>query len=407
MKRASYLVVIVAVAVILSVCLSQTLGKSGNPCISCHSTFYQYLDILEGDDRNQIPTTVKVGETRNVTVVVQNLCNAFMYTSLSNVSVALQSQNGRFAVENPTFAIGDFPVGEKTVTWMISGVSAGEDTFLITVQGINVHNRLSFSDSYSPAPPVTIFQGAPAVSLSKAQLFFTLGESKSETFEVIAESAARNITIAASPSLNGAINITSPRSIASIKAEANLTVSLYFNGSHSLVNNGTIGVAWVDLNGMPDSASVSVIMTEPSPASADAELLRWAGRITGFANIGLVSLSIGLGRVKMRKKRKVRLHCIVSWFLLALCVFHGFVLLVGPYSGAGLGQNVIVGYASVVTLGVSSVIGLLGKQMTKAAGHAVWLWTHRLFLIAGTVLGVSHGILTGTDFAFIRNMLGV
>ncbi len=408
MKRASYLVVLVAFSVILSVCLSQTLAESGNPCSSCHSSFYQHLDILEGDSGNQIPTTLNVGETKNVTVVIQNLCNAPFNTIMSSVSVTLKSQNDHFTVEPPTYNISTFPVGEKTVSWQISGVSFGEDALLITAQGINRHQGLSFSDSYYPPPPITIGQSAPAVSLSKAQLFFTIGERSSETFEIIAESAATNITITTAPNLNSVIDITSPHSIASIEAGQNVTVSLSFNGKQPVADNGTIDIAWVDRNGTPGSAFVSVMISEPSGANlADASLLRWAGRITGFVNIGLVSISIGLSKVKMRKKRKVRLHCVVSWSLLGVSVCHGTVLLIGPYLSMTLGQNVIIGYGSVLTMGIASVIGSLQKQIVKATNQAKWLWMHRLFLIVGTILGVLHGILIGTDFAFIRSSLGV
>jgi hypothetical protein len=408
MKRASYLVVVVALSVILSVCLSQTLAKSGNQCSSCHSSFYQYLDILEGDGGNQIPTTLNVGETKNVTVVIQNLCNAPLNTIMSSVSVTLKSQNGHFAVEAATYNISTFPVSEKIVTWQISGVSSGTDALLITAQGINTHQGLSFSDSYYPPPPITIGQSAPTVRLSKAQLFFTIGERSSETFEIIAESAATNITITASPNLNGVIDITSPHSIASVEAGQNVTVSLSFNGNQPVADNGTIDIAWVDRNGTPDSTFVSVIISEPSGANfADASLLRWTGRITGFVNLGLVSLSISLSKVKMRKKRKVRLHCAVSWSLLVLSVCHGTVLLIGPYSRVTLGQNVIMGYGSALTMGMASVLGLLQKQIARATNHSVWLWMHRVFLIVGTMLGVLHGILIGTDFAFVRNLLGV
>jgi hypothetical protein len=405
MKKASYLVVVVALSVISSVCLSQTLARSGNPCSSCHSQFYQDLDILEGDSGNQIPTTVNVGETKNVTVAVQNLCNAFLHTSMSNVSVTLKSQNGHFAVEIPTYNVSTFPVGKEIVTWQISGVSAGADALLITAQGANTHQRLSFSDSYYPPPPITIGQSAAAIRLSKAQLFFTIGESNSGTFEVIAESEARNITITPSPNLSSVIDITSPHSIASIEPGQNVTVSLSFNGNQPVVDNGTIDIAWVDKNGRPDSTSVSVTISEPSSANlADTSLLRWTGRITGFVNLGLVSLSIGLSKVKMKKNRKVRLHCAVSWSLLVLSVCHGAVLLIGPYSDAILTQNVIIGYGSALTMGIASVIGLLQKQIAKATNHATWLWMHRLFLIVGAMLGVLHGILIGTDFALIRNL---
>ena len=405
MKRASCLVVVVALSVVLSVCLSRTFAQSGSPCSSCHSSFYQYLDILEGKSRNQIPTAANVGETENVTVIVQNVCNAPFQTSMSRVSVTLESQNGHFAVEAPAYNISNFPAGERIVTWQITGISAGPDAFLITAQGVNTHQGLSFSDNYYPPPPITVSQSAPAIRLSKSQLFFTIGERSIETFEIIAGSVARNINITVSSNLSNAFDITPPHSIASVEAGQNVTVSLSFNGNQSVVDNGRIDTVWADRKGIPDSASVSVIMSEPSPMNfADASLLRWTGRITGFTNLGLVTASFGLSKLKMRKKRKIRLHCAVSWFLLVLSLCHCTVLLIGPYSSMTLAQNVVVGYGSSLTMGIASVIGLLQKRIAKATSHPTWLWTHRLFLFVGTILGALHGILIGTDFAFIRNL---
>jgi ferredoxin len=166
MKRASCLLVAVAILVVLLAFLSQSFSKSNNPCSPCHISYYQYLDIVEGDASNQIPSIINVGETKTVKVIVSNLCNAPINTVMSAVSLSLSSQNGHFSVKSATYTVGSLPIGRATATWDITGVSAGNDTFVITAQGKNTHNSLSFSDNYNPSPSITVGQPPPAPNTS-------------------------------------------------------------------------------------------------------------------------------------------------------------------------------------------------------------------------------------------------
>ena len=161
MKKTSYLVFAVALLIVFSAGLSQIYAQSRNPCSSCHGSYYQYLDVLEGDGANQIPAAINVGETKNLTVGIQNLSNAGLYTTMSGVSVTLTSQSGHFSVKTSTYNIGNFPVGKRTATWQITGLSAGTDNLVITAQGTNIHQSLSFSDAYAPSPSITVAQPSP------------------------------------------------------------------------------------------------------------------------------------------------------------------------------------------------------------------------------------------------------
>jgi hypothetical protein len=162
MKRASYILLFVAVAIAIVIILSPgASGVSSNPCSACHGSYRQYLDILESNSNNQIPTTITVGETRSVSIQIENDVNTQRYTTLSGVTVTLNSQNGHFSVATPTYNVGNLPSGTKTVTWQITGVSAGSDSLAITAIGTNTHQRRSFSDSYNPSPTITVIQSTP------------------------------------------------------------------------------------------------------------------------------------------------------------------------------------------------------------------------------------------------------
>ena len=156
MHKASFLIIAAAIIIVASIFLSPALSTSTSQCNSCHGGYNQYLDILEGNAANQLPTTLTVGQTATVTVIVENNVNTAIYTALSGVSLTLSSQNGHFTVSAPTYNIGALQKGTAIATWQITGVSPGVDSYVIGATAKNSHQSLSFQDTYSPAPAITI-----------------------------------------------------------------------------------------------------------------------------------------------------------------------------------------------------------------------------------------------------------
>jgi len=161
MHKTSYLVLTLTMVIVGSILLSPVLSASTNPCSSCHGGYSQYLDILEGNGGNILPTTLTVGQSSTVTVVVENRVNTARYTSLSSVSLTLTSQSGHFTVSAPTDSIGTLAAGTTSATWQITATSAGSDALIITASGRNSHQGLSLSDRYSPSPSINIQAAAP------------------------------------------------------------------------------------------------------------------------------------------------------------------------------------------------------------------------------------------------------
>jgi hypothetical protein len=159
--KASILLIVAAVIVVASIFLSPVFSQSTSPCSSCHGGYYQYLDILEGNAANQLPTTIQVGATATVTAVIENNVNTALYTALSSVSLSLTSQNGHFTVNAPTFSVGTLQKGTTIATWQITGVSAGPDAFVISANARNSHKSLQFQDTYSPSPAITVTDPTP------------------------------------------------------------------------------------------------------------------------------------------------------------------------------------------------------------------------------------------------------
>jgi hypothetical protein len=162
LKKLTKIVLILTLLVLAVVAVSPlVLSRSSEPCARCHSSrgYYQYLDIIEGDSGNQIPSTLAVEQTANVKVVIQNEVDSPRYTDLSSVSLTLRSVFGHFQVSSPTYSIGSLSPGTATATWQITGTSEGYDYLDIQASGYNSHFSCYFSDSYSPTQLITV--GSP------------------------------------------------------------------------------------------------------------------------------------------------------------------------------------------------------------------------------------------------------
>jgi hypothetical protein len=157
LTKISFALLAVVFVFLLSVAVAPSVSISANLCGQCHPGYDQRLDLLEGNSQNSIPTTLQVGQSTTVTIALQNTCTAPRYTDLTGVSVTLTSQSGHFTVANPTYNIATLPVGITTVTWQITGTSAGQDQLFISTKGVNTYHRtISLSDNYSPSPAIII-----------------------------------------------------------------------------------------------------------------------------------------------------------------------------------------------------------------------------------------------------------
>jgi hypothetical protein len=169
MRTSSIVLAIAAVAILVTASVSPLItSRSDSPCAECHATmFFQYLDILEGNKSEVMPAFIDGTEVLNVTVVLANLCNAGAEGDqhmIHEVSATLSSQNRSFRVVNPTCWIGDMEPGTVNATWQIYAARAGQDTLIIDAQGINTHSLTQFTDSYSPAPTITVNYTKPNIA---------------------------------------------------------------------------------------------------------------------------------------------------------------------------------------------------------------------------------------------------
>ncbi|MBM4249917.1 MAG: hypothetical protein FJ149_10910 [Euryarchaeota archaeon] len=143
--------------------LPLSVSKSSNPCASCHGDGrYMYLDILEGDAGNTIPTAIIDNEVLQVAVVIEVTGSTSRHNVMTGITATLASQNGLFSVDVATFDVGALVAGQRaTAFWNVSAVSSGSDVMLITSAGHNTHKGREFQDGYSPSPAITVSAASP------------------------------------------------------------------------------------------------------------------------------------------------------------------------------------------------------------------------------------------------------
>ena len=158
MHSRSRMVLAGLLAAILAACLfPSAIPKSGDQCVRCHGNYRQYLDIVEGNPDNRIPSSIDSSQVLNVTVVIKNECNAGKYNTISSIWASLVSVNGLFRTLGNPVSLGSLNPGQtRLATWQIEPVASGQDILRITVQGLNTHESCHYTDSYSPDPFIMV-----------------------------------------------------------------------------------------------------------------------------------------------------------------------------------------------------------------------------------------------------------
>lgn len=203
-----------------------------------------------------------------------------------------------------------------------------------------------------------------------------------------------------------------PTSMDYVPAGSNLTIIL-----RPVVEKKTddaVVIAWRE----NETLYAIVIDTIYNPSMhAKVDYYSISGRVTGILAIVILLCSIVLGGIgkklklllnrKIGAERRIRVHCGLSWFLFALAVYHGIVLLIAPYFLHAWNIRIVLGEISAVTMLIVSVNGSFMREIVKVIGREYWCKIHNNFSWLAFVFGVMHAVLIGTDFGFIREWLGI
>lgn len=152
------------------------------------------------------------------------------------------------------------------------------------------------------------------------------------------------------------------------------------------------------------------VYSKPTETVSTAEALWLSGRVLGFLNAFALIIAIGFSGIvkpirkrldnKLGSKRRIKLHCIISFIIIVITLVHVAVLYSGLY--AGTSRGLVTGGLPLAFMFLLALSGVFQKQISKRFGGKNWRKGHLFLTILVVLLVCEHAFLEGTDLAFLR-----
>lgn len=150
------------------------------------------------------------------------------------------------------------------------------------------------------------------------------------------------------------------------------------------------------------------LYSAPDLSMSTSQMLWVLGRITGFSTAALFIVSFLTGGNIRPLKRymdkkiggRIRIHCVASYLAVASAFLHMILLYTGYYQGTWRG--IYLGGGALLLMLIISLTGIFKSKMVRKMGERNWRRIHLYLSIATILLFVIHGIIEGTDLAFLR-----
>ena len=315
--------------------------------------------------------------------------------------------------------------GTKSLEWSLTANDKdGTVDMEITVE-YNAYFDHSASDSYDTHIYETVLSRTIEVKptpITPSSWNVIVEKGKRTTVDLIINIAEYIEDLAIKPSLNIAnwVEITSTdagwdneNGFSSVNAGQDKRVRMTFSiPENASVETAYIEVSW-KLAGSKDKFNIPITITAPPPEKiASRSWLGLAGRVTGILSTLLLAIAIiigGIGKAQKKifnrifgtAKRRAKIHCALSYEILALSIFHGVLLWAGPYRNTIWEPLVILGTLSALAMGIVSLNGILQKPIIKLLGYNIWRSIHLYLSLTALALCLIHGFTIGTDIGLL------
>jgi hypothetical protein len=269
-------------------------------------------------------------------------------------------------------------------------------------------------------------------NITPSSLHATVSTPQSYTITVTALTDLYNLEIVPGLSVNNFTKVSTAK-VSSLPKGHNTSFQLSMTPDRAM-GHGALVIIWsMEKAGTNKSTmSVPVIVNEKpvKPVGEDPQVAnqRLAARVLGF--IGLILLILLLptgGALKAISKRlnpllggakkRVDLHCALSYLLLSIALLHSSLLMYGHYYGVVWNGffliaksdylNINLGALALCLMLVISLLGILQKRLVKVMGRKAWGYVHGIISYVALALIVVHLIWIGTTAAPVRAALGL
>ena len=398
-------IVIASLIVILSLSVASGFLTSLNPCSQCHRNISETCSFNQTSSSAVLPTQLSESATLITLPIDISGSGLNREYRINELTVTLTSVNGKITIQNAKQTWNNlYPGGKILFSSTITGIEEGTDTLIFTLSALNTHQYSTFSDSYTYDVDI-VFKGVntqqPAVEPSIRSLYLS---EEQTTFQLFIQQDIHNLTLSSSDNI-----ILEPTAIETLYKGDHVDVTVTVVSKKALEENLTI--TW------SESSETQQLQLLVSFAPAPLEKINYyslIGRILGILSLCLLIASIGLSGIhkKIRSyvnkvlapKKRSRIHCYLSGILLFLSIIHGLLLLLGPYADFLTKSEIILGYITVISMGIVSINGTFRTIIINKTGSNLWRKIHGYFSYFALMLCIIHACLIGTEFAIIRSI---
>ena len=380
----------------------------------CHdSSYYQYLTILPDHEKSSIPEDMEEGESFVLAIVldIESSHSDREYSAFEWTETTLTFDSDSITPDRYVIRTGELLPGTRAFS--VSLICHKVEPVMVTIDAVgnNPHEDVRSFDSFT-------FSINAVIRLSS----YTMNpRDRNQVIELVPNEDIDRVEINVSAELEGSTNIT-PMNLTNLQeaVPSNIAVRLL-----DPTAQGTIQFTW-----WAGNRTGTVILTVAIPpgisSGSDGEIFVLVGRVTGVISFVLLIVStmlcLNLKRWKkftLRKlgKKRLLLHCYVSYAIVATSLVHLIVLIArGKYSSHfeyGIlmtGQNAFfynLGYFTLLSMILLGLTGIYQKRMMRYfrerdyIPYAAWRFVHVVLTVLASVLVLMHMIMIGTDFKWI------
>lgn len=334
--------------------------------------------------------------------------------------------SGNLTRQGPDVASGN----TVAIVWNLMANGSGEVRIRCNVSGTVYYDHSSGADDkhnygFGPIEHIIIVKPLP-IRLSGYSLSAIAGDDRS--FEVLVTTNERleNLTFTPSSELIPFINLTIVNESGSVtpaneidgmvlEPDEWLILQANITSADSAIE-GAITISWTNESGSNQDINLTLVILERTAESGLG--INWfsvSGQISGIFLIILFTASVILGgfpsRVRkifkdrgIRARRRVELHCQVSYIIIALTIFHMLVLMAGPWGERLLDSGLVLGYIALGMMTGLGVHGAFQMKFIRIFGFKIWKRTHQILTIGVLIIALIHAVSIGTHFEFFRGL---
>ena len=350
----------------------------------------------------------------------------------SDISVVLESIHppdyslrilqGELSISGTSVMIGDGRMGTvsddgewEKVTWELTSVEYGSADLLASVvyEVSYDHDRSGGQDTarYEKRVTTSILVADLGLRITPGTVILS-GAGRNASIHLLSHAEIDGLRIKVSPSLDGWLDVGDVKGSLAKGEEVDVVLKQLRDGRAA----GEVNISWTE-EGSEVSAKVTIEIIEQERSGRGGDTLLEIGRYTGLiAFMVLLSSYITGGTTALKRvhgklfesdRQRIRVHCVISFLLLAIVIIHSVTLVLGPYGNMLLTWEVVLGEIALTIMLLIALNGIFRKRIISWWGNENWRRIHSWGASIAVKLVIIHMLFMGSHFTWFRELIGI